>query len=96
MLSDRTEAFICPTCDTSYPRVENIWLTMLRFIEKWRRQTTVTIFKEEFNRKDIPNVARMFDANPENAAKTISSLAFLWHDGNIVSAVQALESDLGN
>lgn len=57
---------------------------------------TITICGEEFERRHIPRVARMFDTSPENAAKTITSLAFLWHEGSIVSAVQALESDLAH
>ena len=56
--------------------------------------TKITILGEEFERDAIPHVARMFDTSPEHATKTISSLAYLWHEGNVVSAVQALESDL--
>lgn len=57
---------------------------------------TIIICGEEFERLHIPHVARMFDTSPENAKKTITSLAFVWHDGSIVSAVQALESDLAH
>ncbi len=54
----------------------------------------LTILGEEFERVHIPCVSRLFDTNPEHAKQTISSLAYLWHEGSIVSAVQALESDL--
>lgn len=59
-------------------------------------KNTITIMGEDFEREHIPNIARMFDRDAEHATKTISSLAYLWHEGNIVAAVQALESDLGH
>lgn len=70
----------------NYSRKEISALTM---------QDKIVILGEEFERKHIPKVARMFDTSPEHAKQTISSLAYLWHNGSVVSAVQALESDLG-
>ncbi len=61
-----------------------------------QEQTKITILGEVWERKDIPNVAKMLDANKENAEHQIQSIADAWHGGSIVSAVQALESDLAH
>lgn len=55
----------------------------------------ITILGEEFGRKHIPNIAKMFDRDPSNAERQIKSIADAWHGGSIVSAVQSFESDLG-
>lgn len=56
----------------------------------------ITILGEIFNRKHIPHVARMFDTSKDNAEAQIRSIADAWHEGSVVSAVQALESDLAH
>jgi len=60
------------------------------------KDNEITISGKVFDRRHIPQVAQMVDKNKENAEKVITSLAFLWHEGSIVSAVQALESDLAH
>jgi len=54
-----------------------------------------TILGEVFERKHFPNIAKMFDIDPSNTARQIQSIADAWHEGSIVSAAQAFESDLG-
>ena len=56
----------------------------------------ILIFNEQFDREHIPHVARMIDTDRGGAEKQISFTAYIWHDGSIVSAVQALESDLAH
>ncbi|HAT68550.1 MAG: hypothetical protein A2481_02405 [Candidatus Yonathbacteria bacterium RIFOXYC2_FULL_47_9] len=54
-----------------------------------------TILGEVFERKHFPNIARMFDRDPSNTEQQIQSIANAWHEGSIVSAAIAFESDLG-
>ena len=56
----------------------------------------ITILGEEFSRKHIPNVSRMIDTHRENAERQIQSIADAWHEGSIIGAVQAFESDLAH
>lgn len=94
MLVDMYETTKCPECGTVYPGTEGAMFRIMRALVRWRRSKRVTIMHQEFDRASIPHVARMFDTDPESAKKTISSRAFLWHDGSISGAVQAIESDL--
>lgn len=54
----------------------------------------ITVLGEEFSRQNIPHVARMWDIDRVSAESRIQSVANAWHNGSIVGAVQALESDL--
>ncbi len=56
----------------------------------------IIILGETFDRDIIPHVARMFDKNRANTEIQIKSIADAWHEGEIVGAVQALESDLAH
>lgn len=56
----------------------------------------ITILSEEFDRDAIPHIARMRDTDKASTEAQIRSIADAWHDGSIVSAVQALESDLAH
>ena len=44
----------------------------------------------------MPNLYRMYQANPENAAAQLQSIADAWHEGSVIGAAQALESDLAH
>ena len=57
-------------------------------------ESIITILGQSFLRMDIPRVARMWDTSQENAESQIQSIADAWHQGDVRSAVQALESDL--
>lgn len=56
----------------------------------------ITILSEEFDRDAIPHIARMWDTDRAGTEVRIQSIADAWHNGNVVSAIQALESDLGH
>jgi len=60
------------------------------------KEDKVTILGKEFKRDSIPHVARMLDTSRENAERQIQGIADAWHEGSVVSAVQALESDLAH
>ena len=57
-------------------------------------ENKITILGKEFNPEAIPNVMAMFENDKENAERQIQGIAGAWHEGSVVSAVQALESDL--
>lgn len=54
----------------------------------------VALLGETFSRKRFPRLAAMVDTNRANAEAQLKSIADAWHGGDIVSAAQALESDL--
>lgn len=51
---------------------------------------------EKFEKRYFPNLYRMYEASPQNAEEQLRSVADAWHEGKIVSAAQALESDLAH
>lgn len=51
---------------------------------------------ETFQIKYFPNLYAMTKTSPTNTETQLRSVADAWHDGDIVSAAQALESDLGS
>ena len=55
-----------------------------------------TILGETFEVRYFPHFYAMYKAGPDNLERQLKSIADKWHDGSIVSAVQALESDLGH
>lgn len=59
-------------------------------------ESITTILGQSFLTMDIPHVARMVDTSRANAEAQIQSLADAWHEGDISSAVLALESDLAH
>lgn len=57
---------------------------------------TFQIAGENFETKDFPNLYEMYKISPQNAEDQLRSIADAWHEGNIVSAAQAFESDLAH
>jgi hypothetical protein len=51
---------------------------------------------EDFEIRHFPHLYGMVQTSRENAEAQLRSIANAWHDGSIVSAAQALESDLGH
>lgn len=60
------------------------------------KKQPIKILGEEINPKYYPNLYRMAKTNPEGLAEQLQSIANAWHEGSIVSAMQALESDLAH
>lgn len=56
----------------------------------------LNIAGEVFLRRSIPNVAGWYDHDPNLTEARIKDLANRWHEGSIVAAVQALESDMAH
>ena len=50
---------------------------------------------ETFAVEDFPRLYQMVQTSPANAAAQLQSIANAWHDGDIVSAAQSFESDMG-
>lgn len=50
---------------------------------------------ETFAAEHFPRLYRMVQTSPTNAATQLQSVADAWHDGNVVSAAQSFESDMG-
>ncbi len=59
-------------------------------------EDTFIILGKELKREYFPHIAAMFDTNKENTERQLQSIADAWHNGSIVGAAQALESDLGH
>lgn len=59
-------------------------------------QNTFTILGEKLKIRHFPNLYRIYQASPTNLEKQLESLADAWHEGNVVSASQAFESDLAH
>lgn len=53
-----------------------------------------TVCGEDFEARHYPRLYRMFKTDPQNLEAQVRSIADAWHDGSIVGAMQALESDL--
>lgn len=51
---------------------------------------------ETFSREHMPILYSMVQTNHENAERQLQSIANAWHNGSIVSAAQALESDMAH
>lgn len=51
------------------------------------------VLGEEFEAEYFPNLYRIFQNNPKWLEEQLKSIADAWHEGSIVSAAQALESD---
>lgn len=56
---------------------------------------TFTILGEEFEIKHFPKLYSMHQNSPARLERQLRNTADAWHKGHIVSAAQALESDLG-
>lgn len=52
------------------------------------------VLGEGFKIVHFPRLYRMYKNDPENLAMQLRSIADAWHEGSIVSAAQAFESDL--
>lgn len=58
--------------------------------------TSFELLGETFSKEHFPNLYRMVETSRENAEAQLQSIAAAWHNGSIVSAAQALESDLAH
>ena len=56
----------------------------------------VLILGESFDRELFPKLAEMMDRSPAETEAQVQSVADAWHEGSIVPAVMALESDLAH
>jgi hypothetical protein len=56
--------------------------------------TTFELCGEHFQIVYFPKIHRMFKHDPEWAEEQIKSIADVWHEGDMISATVALESDL--
>lgn len=54
----------------------------------------VKLCGEEISKKHFPILYQRAVNNKEGTEEMVKSVAKAWHDGNVVSAMQALESDL--
>ncbi len=59
-----------------------------------QEKDTFIVDGEVFEVKYFPKFYSMFKHDPEWAEKQVKSIADVWHEGFIVSAMQAFESDL--
>lgn len=51
---------------------------------------------EIFSKEHFPHLYRMVQTSRENAEKQLKSIADIAHEGSVVSAAQAFESDLAH
>lgn len=51
---------------------------------------------ETFGIEHFPHLYQMVQTSRENAERQLKSIADAWHEGSIVSAAQAFESDLAH
>lgn len=54
------------------------------------------LLDETFDIEHFPHLYRMAQTSRENAERQLKSIADAWHEGYIVSAAQAFESDLAH
>lgn len=59
-------------------------------------KTTFTLSGEEFEIMRFPSVYKIYKHDPTWAETQVNSLADIWHEGDIVAAINALESDLSH
>lgn len=57
---------------------------------------TFELLGKTFTKKGMPNLYRMVQTSRMNAEAQLQSIADTWHEGSIVSAAQAFESDLAH
>ncbi len=55
---------------------------------------SIKILGEEINQENFPILYKWAQEHPETLEQQLKSVADKWHNGNITSAMQALESDL--
>lgn len=55
---------------------------------------TFGVLGHKFEVKHFPCLYRMYQTSPENLERQLRSVADAWHEGSIVSAAVAFESDL--
>lgn len=58
--------------------------------------TNFELLGETFSKEHMPILYSMVQTNRENAERQLQSIANAWHNGSIVSAAQALESDMAH
>lgn len=54
----------------------------------------ISILGERIDEKNFPKLYNWAKNNPETLESQLKSIAKAWHEGSIMSAMQALESDL--
>ena len=57
---------------------------------------TFTVLGETFGVEHFPRMYDMFKTSPDNLERQLKSIANAWHEGSIVGAAQAFESDMGH
>lgn len=58
--------------------------------------TSFDLLGESFSKEHMPNLYRMVETNKKNAEIQLQSIANAWHNGSIVGAAQAFESDMAH
>lgn len=59
-----------------------------------KKQKPITLLEETIDPDNMPKLYRWAIENPETLERQLKSIANAWHEGNIRSAMLALESDL--
>lgn len=59
-----------------------------------QRNGNPVIFDMELDEENFPVLRKWALKNPETLEKQVKSIANAWHEGNVISAMQAFESDL--
>ena len=59
-------------------------------------ENTFTVLGETFSVEHFPHLYEMYKTSSDNLARQLQGVADAWHNGSIVSAAQALESDLSH
>ncbi|HEY4499081.1 MAG TPA: hypothetical protein VJH94_03400 [Candidatus Paceibacterota bacterium] len=59
-------------------------------------EDTFIVLGETFSVEHFPNLFQMYQTSPENLERQLQGIADAWHEGKIVSAAVAFESDLAH
>ena len=59
-------------------------------------EKTFTVLGETFSVQHFPHLYEMYKTSPENLERQLQGIADTWHEGKIVSAAVAFESDLAH
>ena len=86
-------------CDEIYKLISNSTLPSiikqeLIYQVLKRKEKPIKVFNEEINPDNMPKLYLWAKTNPKILEGQLKSVADKWHEGNISSAMQALESDL--
>jgi hypothetical protein len=67
---------------------------VIKNLEEYNEKKYIIILGEKFDSEKMPEISERMRENPSSTEKWIRSVADAWHEGDVVSAVRALESDL--